>query len=430
MAITIIDTPYALTLHGQTLRYVASSDNVGEDGFRYYVTVYDEGYSALLHESYISPDPFDRMNFNLRSIVSMRNYDGDGAGPLHNIAAPYEEVNPNGWRYFTVKIYEAWVISGVLTINEDSVQAHEIRLINGYYQIADGYKPDPNGTNTDTAIFLIGDTYRAFSDRKWNTHKCKYAPAFFLSETPINCFIPVREKDYGILMYPYHSAGGGMYSVRYVIFDSSGAPHIELMPSADVIIDGVGCYPANINDSSMTHKPSVYPDWRYYYVRFVGDIPSRPTMSMTYVFYNAELFGQHDCKHDNVRIAWVNSRGGWDYFNFIKQNEISNSIERKNYKKILAGPNYPYSFSTASPTEITRQVNNTQSLTVNSAPLQENEFVFLRSLMLSSQVHWVHDDGTHTPVILTTDNYKEIRDRKPKLKSLELTFKVAQEYWT
>jgi hypothetical protein len=154
---------------------------------------------------------------------------------------------------------------------------------------------------------------------------------------------------------------------------------------------------------------------------------------MTYCFYNAQLYGQSDCRFEYVRLAWVNSRSGWDYFNFIKKNEITNEIERKQYKQLLL--NNFGTFDNWQRQLTDRETMNTQTLTITSDWIQENEFVFLRSLLLSNQVDMLDTTGSkslgyRTPVSIVDTSFTEKKERNGKLYNVTLKLKYSQDYWT
>jgi hypothetical protein len=152
-------------------------------------------------------------------------------------------------------------------------------------------------------------------------------------------------------------------------------------------------------------------------------------VSKYYYFYNAELYGQYDCRYNYVRLGWVNSRGGWDYFNFIKKNEITNNIDRKQYKRVLYNGTNTI-FSRFDRQLFDRQNLVTQTLSIVSDWVQENEFVFLRSLLASNQVHLINNDGTHVPVSMDESSFLERKERNGKLYNVSLKVTYSQDYWS
>jgi hypothetical protein len=129
-----------------------------------------------------------------------------------------------------------------------------------------------------------------------------------------------------------------------------------------------------------------------------------------------------------VRLGWVNSRGGWDYFNFIKKNEFTNAIERKQYRKVL----YRNSTDVFLPSD--RQLTDrenivTRNLAITSDWIQEDEYVFLKNLLFSNQVMIINDDGTTSPVSIADNTFTEKRERNGKLYNIALTITQSQDYW-
>jgi hypothetical protein len=74
-----------------------------------------------------------------------------------------------------------------------------------------------------------------------------------------------------------------------------------------------------------------------------------------------------------------------------------------------------------------------QVLTVTSDFIQEGEFSFLRSLLVSNQVVWITQrNGVNIalPVNLDDTTYTERKTRDGKLYNLSLKVRMANEYWT
>ena len=154
--------------------------------------------------------------------------------------------------------------------------------------------------------------------------------------------------------------------------------------------------------------------------------------SETYTFYNAAVYGQKDCRYDNVRLGWVNSRGGWDYFNFIKKSETTDEIERKKYRKVLFDGTV--GIFSANDRGLQERRNLVQQVvTITSDYISEGEFLFLRSLLVSNQVTWLTTEGGNAvtiPVNLDDTSYTEKKTRDGKLYNLTLKMRIANQYWT
>lgn len=438
--ITIDQQPYLLSKSKQDLIILATSDNVGEIGFKYLVnlTISDNNIiTSGTFQFYISPNSNDSCVINIKDLLSaVKN--NESQFDLHSVhdAFTFEDI---GYAQIdSLTIGEAWIIDSVLTENPDSSVGVNtpIYVINGYYEPEFGFNPNPQSTDSDISMVLNGSNKRAYSDRKSTTHVWSWAASFGISSNAI-C-IPVFEEDYGTLKYSAYSSMLDLSTVAKIkiqLFDSSGAPHSYTEAVQGTVFENLRCYPANLNANTTTvglPQPADYPNWRFYTIQFLTDADA--PCGVTYVFYNAYLYGQQDCKHDRIRLGWVNSRGGWDYFNFIKKNEESFSMDRKRYHKIRGN------YSTASDTTPFNYLGSDAGLTergslvqrflnITSDWIQEGEFEFLQSLLVSNQVHWLQDDGTFIPVVIEANDYVSKRERNGKLKNLDLKLRLANNLY-
>ena len=431
MAITITDQPNAWSPRGQRLIFAMTSDNTGQSGFRVKATVTATS-SGETYNFMLSIDPYGGLIYDLGSLVSLRNY--EEAADIHAQTDEQEEPVGSGYELYTVIFEEYWIVAGLLTPSGNVTDPITICVVNGYYQMSDGYKPNSNlGSLAVKYALSSGINSRAMSDRYVDTHTWAMKNTALVSSVGnYATFIGVREADYGMLFLPGNDTylpANNAVKYRITLYDSAGTAHTYTSGTlTGYDVTALGVYPANINDSAtITAKPSSYAGWRYYIVDIMDAGVS--LRSMRYVFYNAELYGQWDCRYDAVRLAWVNSRAGWDYFNFIKKSEITDNIERKQYKQTRWRGQSPFYLS--SDRVLTdRDTIVTQTLSITSDWVQENEYVFLRGLLASNQVHIVKDDGTSIPVSINDTSFLERRERNGKLYNIVLQVKYSQDYWS
>ena len=418
MAITIIDEPLARTPVGQRLMIVASSTNVTEPGFRYKVSVI---LASGTSNFYIPPNPNDVLIFDCASLLSVQNMTKNGSGlSVHALISGAGETS--GIQNVNYELREAWEVGGVLTDDPDTLGplTSLFRAWAGTFQASDGYKPNVSRFTLD------GQTKRFLSDRAWDTHTWNYGETFGFTAATNKVFIPCTESDWGVMNII--EALGTADKLRFTIYSSNGTP-----TSADLTLsESVApwpVYPANVNvNVAGLPKPMDFPGWRCYTVQALDG--SNNPVSVLYVFYNATLWGNTDCRYDRIRLAWVGFGGSWEYQNFIKLNEITNAVERKTYRKVWG--NYGSTFTAtgmdAGLTSVKTVVD--QTLLATSDWLEENEFLFLRGLFVSNQVHWVQDDGTFYPVIVEDNNYTEKKARNGKLVNQSIRVKLANQLWT
>ena len=136
MAITINDQPYSWAVRGQKLMIVAMSDEVANVGFKYGIQVIING---LPYQFYLSPAPDDRLYFDMQPLLdSLRNYE-----PLNYHLTTDNTLDDLSKLTLTFTLSEWWIVDGVFTENAgSSVNGNEDLVINGYFQVIDGYKPN------------------------------------------------------------------------------------------------------------------------------------------------------------------------------------------------------------------------------------------------------------------------------------------------
>ena len=427
MALTIVDEPFNWVVRGQKIMLIASSTEVAQQGFRYGLNI---TVDAKTYTFYLSPAPDDNMYFDIAPLVDdLRNQQYHfGTDNTIDDLSKYS---------LSASITEWWLVGGVLTENEGSEVTMEGRIvINGYYQVFDGYKPNPEiGVDDIKYVLQVSFNY-GMSDRKFGTHSWYLAPTWNAGNPTAQniVWIPSYETDYGTLSIPGNATY--MYNnlvdnVQINLVKSNGSMISDTIPLNGYDIEALPVYPANLNDwaAPFVLQPSGYPGWRYYEVfARTGSTQS----SVKYRFYNAAVYGQKDCHNDVIRLGWVNSRGGWDYFNFIKKSEMNDEIERKKYRKVLFNSTTSV-FSKDDRGLFERRNLIQQVLTVTSDYIQEGEFLFLRSLLVSNQVVWLTErngENIALPVNLDDTTYTERKTRDGKLYNLSLKVRMANEYWT
>lgn len=426
MAITINTQPYTWTPRGQKLIYDLTSTNSGNTGFKFGIEVNDTA-AGKTYNFFLDPSPDGHAYFDLNPLVNLLNKENT---PIHGTtASQHTEPNGNSWKSYELTFTEWWITGGVLTENDGVSATATTAVYNGYLQPIEGYRPNVfSSTNSELKIPNNANSDYMQSDRRYDTYTFSMAESLGITPSSNTVFIPCLPSDWGLLFV----TGSDEYctpttadSYRVAVFGTgSGAAFVNFTATPQL---GIPAYPQNIINSTVGVMPDpIALDWDFYTIEAYN---GASIVSKTYYFINAEKFAQFDCRYDNVRLAWVNSRGGWDYYNFIKKNEVTNQIERKQFKRVL------FNGTSNVFTRYDRQLYDranvvTRTLSITSDWVQEEEFVFLRSLMVSNQVHIVNSDGTHVPVSMDENNYLERKERNNKVYNVALKVSYSQDYWS
>ena len=428
MAITIEDQPYTWSARGQKLMIVASSTETAQDGFQYGVTI-DNNTTGESYNFFISPAMDDRLYFDVQSLIQLRNREAQG-DQLHNLdTGVLSDTSCNN--EFNVTLEEYWIVAGVLTMNAGStVLGDTFIAVNAYYQPTDGYKPNPETGAQGVKFSMTNTTSLVMSDRQVTT---KYPPIFATWGIAAGKIaIAVREEDYGLLYLPTEDSwltNNDAFKATVTLSTSTGFAVASDITFGLTSIEGLPVFPANLNDRTgvFVARPSSNPNWRYYRVRIVDAVGAQ--VSVDYIFWNECVYGNCECNWPNVRLAWVGARGGYEYFNFKKKSEYTTEVDRKTYKRPLfnSSPTIFY----ANDRGLNQRTNLAQRiLTVTTDYITQQEFIYLRGLIVSNQVHLINDDGSYIAVNIDDTSYVEKTTYDGKLYNLTLKVRMANEYWT
>jgi len=407
MAITIDDQPYQYTPVGQRLMLVASSTNVANAGFRF---VFDFGSFQVN----VQPNASNKGILDLAPIFR--------EALQHDAGAANEGIN---FEYTSVAnisctIKEGWLVDGVFTVSGSGMaDIDDVFAFLAEYQVADGYKPNPNAR-----YGLNGINKYLLSERTTDTHKWSEAPARGLSNDWV--YIPTRLADFGQL-YSISNNGLLVDNDATDLFVSTYDNSNTLIEQTNYTlftdlnsVSRLGAYPQNlINDGAD------FTNVKYYTIQAGTPIalPIYTPYSRVYCFYIVA----DDCRFDNVRLGWTNTCGGTDYFNFTKKSELSFNYDRKQYQQVVGSYNTAsFAFNTWDRGATDRYVTTTKGLQINSDWVSVGEFELLQTLCRSNDVFIIGDDATMTPVLVDTQNFVIKDERYSKLYNVTLNLKYSQ----
>ena len=180
-------------------------------------------------------------------------------------------------------------------------------------------------------------------------------------------------------------------------------PDTEVNTDAERLIY-FGCGPGNLEVQSRNTEasPSEFANWAYYTIR-AYDTDGTTPKSETYYFVNQD----GSCKGFKVRrLAWRNSQGCFDYFNFKKKSVQTLEITRNNYETMLGNFNSDlYSYDNFGRGKNTRSTVAILKETLQTDWITEEDAVLLENLFMSTNVQIVENaDTIYTTPVMVSDN--------------------------
>jgi len=446
MAITIVDSPNDFALLHQKLIYLCTSGNVANDGFRFQfeITINSETLTFL-----VPPNPNNKGIFDIREAI--RGYftpmiapaDPDNVS-IHDLGASdaalheYEDGATSTWiRTVVVTVKEGWIISGVFTPTAVGQATDTIRVLSAKFERLaggkfPGYQPSPD---------YISEQF--LTDRIAGVTNVKGFPisnGFGFDDSYVK--IPVRSSsDRGIVSFIVDNgtllpSDTGTAELRLTIYESDGTPHsadYTITTSATGRIAHFGAYPYNLNNTAyVIIKPSDYPNFRCYTLELVDG--ANAVYGQKLLFYPVD-YDVDDCLLGGmgIKLGWINSLGGWDYFLFTKLFVEKYEIERKRFRKVLG--TYGAATFDFAPYDrgLTEIANSTDELiTMSTDWLEDGEFSFLGNLIRSRDVYIIQSGpfgDSPVPVVIERNDWEDQKQTFTQIKKLELTVRCANKLW-
>lgn len=203
-----------------------------------------------------------------------------------------------------------------------------------------------------------------------------------------------------------------------------------------------GTYNLENQTEVSAFRPSVANNnnWSYYTVEAFNFDDSDETR-ISYVYYfirydnpplNDFANSRHQCRtgYDNVRVAWKNRLGAWDYFNFRGKSTETVNIE-SNESESVAGTWNDASFvtNTWDRGKKTLFTSARKRISINSDWLNETEAIWLEELFTSTEVQILLDPTDTaqdvTPVVITDRRYVKKTVDNDKIK---IQYTINLEY--
>ena len=213
----------------------------------------------------------------------------------------------------------------------------------------------------------------------------------------------------------YYSSTDSVLSTSYITNISNNGGSIPLTSGTEVDSNEerilyFGSGPGNLNGftdsyngNSTTHKPSHASNagWDYYTVKAVD--ASNAAMSALYSFKRQDK----SCKgYVMRRLAWRNSKGGWDYLNFQAKSTDKIDISRNKYSKVIGIFNKSkYRYSNWDKGQAIRETSAVRKETLNTGYLDAEQASLIKECLFSTDVYIVSNvDTQFTQSVIVTDS--------------------------
>tara|TARA_R100000781_G_scaffold866_1_gene1466 strand:- start:5588 stop:7045 length:1458 start_codon:yes stop_codon:yes gene_type:complete len=359
------------------------------------------------------------------------------------------DQNATGQPFNTIHKVGVNTAAKPFSVNGDSVtgQTQILKIyVKGYQQSSSSIfgvpAEDTSGAVNNTLYYLQASlpllTARSVSTAyvqsdAFNVYNCSSATDLFLSDLETSAgdynlsgYINyVQDTDYHTVAFlndnanfdsdidhieiAYYNSAGSLINSKYYIDNISAnggeAPTDGSLTNAERLLY-FGCGPGNLEGQSDTSsaKPSNNSGWAYYTIRGTGnDTGTIAYKTATYYFIKQD----GSCKGFKVRrLAWRNSVGGYDYFNFKMKSTQTIKVERNNYNSMIGTFNKSrWRYNNTQRGKTTRQTTASLSEILNTDWITEQDANLLEKLIMSTDVYVVENADTEfTQGVLITDS--------------------------
>ena len=254
----------------------------------------------------------------------------------------------------------------------------------------------------------------------------------------------VQETDYHTVAFlnDYANFTSDLDYIEIAYYDSSNALINSAQTIANIAVNGgwppststgmtdakrllyFGCGPANLEGQSdnTSARPSNNAGWAYYTIRGTGATGAGDPATALYYFIKQD----GSCKGFKVRrLAWRNSLGCYDYFNFKMKSTQRVEVTRNNYSSIMGKFNASkWYYNNTMRGKKTRQVTAVLKETLNTDWITEQDANLLEKLIMSTDVYIVENADTEfTQGVMITDS-SFVRKTRANDKMIQYTIQI------
>ena len=399
------------------IEYVLYEDNAtltAYTGFKYVVDVYD-GVTRLARLKI----PLDTSNYGRADVHGVcESYLTTNLGTIGSTDAFAD--NPESWKTFTFKFGEVyyngsvWVTDYAMSYEkgESSETSEDVIIFNGSL-------PNYRGTVVNFFDWQVPNYYQNYTvtaaTRKWLTNSPTGA-------TPVDDnTTKVEIADEGWLYFLYDHSGNPITKVILTTYLAG-----VVVANTDINLTA-GATDSHIRLASGPQSLNNYS---------AAIIPSSGVDAYSLTLYNSATQASEpfyfsitsECRYETRRIEFLNSLGGFDFFNFTKVTRMSEDINRKFFKQnqdnLQTDGSIAYSITDRE--KVQYYTSSTPKMRLTSDWVSVDQYNFLLE-MLSSPEIYLHEDRTRIPVQNITGNWEQKLNTVDTVFNLEITLEFGMD---
>lgn len=400
MAITILQQPAERTPVYNENWFVAETDNETQANFKFVVDIVflgDVTYTRRIKRN-IYPGSTNKLVIDVHRIIE--NY------LTHDIDLATDEVtlNDNSWKGYIIRIGEEY--GTTTTVYPNLAQSDIILAWNAVF----GFEQFAQTLGVDYVL--------------------SNPTSPFLTNSP-DQNVSIYEKGW---LYMIQNSNGQSFSQAEVVtYDANGIVQTVLINNPyNAVFSSGECFlrmpaaPASLNlipggSLNAGSQPIIDSSITRYTIRTLDTAIPNGASSVTKT-YNIVS----NCSdHTKYRLHFLNRLGGFDSFSFIKGSQISDQINKANYKKPkgdLYGTKFGYFISDRLTTQYQTEVKTTYQ--INSDWITDEESEWLRELLSSPIIFWQQDDNL-IAINITDVNYTAKKALTDMTFNLMVTFETS-----
>ena len=198
------------------------------------------------------------------------------------------------------------------------------------------------------------------------------------------------------------ASNGGF--IPNVTTDTSVTPNVTIEDKYRLLY--FGCGPANLEAQTVntSARPSAFTDYAYYRITALNSLAA--TMSATYYFIKQDI-NSKSCKGFTTRrLAFRNSLGCYDYFNFTKKSTQTVNISRDTYGSVIGTFNKSkWRYDDYQRGSTVRQTTAKLKETLNTDWITEEQATLIEKLLMSTDVYVIENvDTDFTQAVMVTSS--------------------------